>query len=215
MKKFSEYLGEASLIDMVAKKLGTKVFKQYGDEYVMDIIIQATEDNPKGKADKLAKMVMNQLKESLDEAKFKVGDKVIFNDKKGPTVVSSGSSSINKKSGVITKLYAGDLAKVKFDGRTKNSTVNISSLTLQEEVSTTSISGSDALAPIAPTGKAFGMDYFEVDCDKFENCRKSPKKKYKHWQKLLGMKEIQQYAKQNKNPFLIKRQGSQDYLRAR
>lgn len=84
-----------------------------------------------------------------------------------------------------------------------------------EEVSTATVSTSGALAPIKAHGKAFGYDFFEVDCDSFEKCRHHPKKKFKHWKKLLGSSDIQQYAKQNKGPFLIKRAGSQDYLRAR
>lgn len=84
-----------------------------------------------------------------------------------------------------------------------------------EEVSTGTVGGAGVFAPIKPHGKAFGMDFFEVDCDSFDKCRKHPKKKFKHWEKLLGSKDIQQYAKQNKGPFLVKRQGSSDYLRAR
>lgn len=86
---------------------------------------------------------------------------------------------------------------------------------LEEDVSTTTVGGASIFTPIKPTGKAFGLDFFEVGCDDFEKCRKSPKKKYKHWMKLLNSKDIQQYAKENKNSFLIKRSGSEDYLRAR
>jgi len=75
---------------------------------------------------------------------------------------------------------------------------------IKEDISTTTVGGASIFTPIKPTGKAFGYDFFEVDCDSFEKCRKHPKKKYKHWMKLLGNKDIQQYAKQNKGSFLIK-----------
>lgn len=84
-----------------------------------------------------------------------------------------------------------------------------------EEVSTSSISSSGAMEPIKAHGKAFGQNFFEVDDCEFDKCRMSPKKKYKHWKKLLNSSDIQKFAKQSKEPFLIKRKGYDQYLRAR
>ena len=86
---------------------------------------------------------------------------------------------------------------------------------LKEEVTTSTVGGAGIFAPIRPHGKAFGLDFFEVDCDTFDKCRKGGKKHKKHWMKFLGNKDIQQYAKKNKKPFLIKRSGYEQYLRAR
>lgn len=86
---------------------------------------------------------------------------------------------------------------------------------LEEEVSTANISSTGAMAPIKPTGKAFGLDFFECDSDTFDKCRRGGKAHRKHWMKFLNNKDIQQYAKTNKKPFLIKRSGYEQYLRAR
>lgn len=86
---------------------------------------------------------------------------------------------------------------------------------IEEIVSTTSITSTGAMK-VHAHGKAFGLDYFECDSDTFEKCRSGGKAHRKHWMKFLSNKDIQQFAKQNKNKsFLIKRQGSEDYLRAR
>lgn len=112
------------------------------------------------------------------------------------------------KSGFISQ------GEFKTEKKAKISLAKFKYTQLHEEVSTATI-GAGALAPIKADGKALGMDYFEVDCDKFENCKQSVKKKFKHWNKLLGRKDIQQYAKENKGSFLIKRSGYEQYLRAR
>lgn len=106
--------------------------------------------------------------------------------------------------------YSGELLPIKGNKQPKDTTEY-----LKEEVSTSSISSTGALAPIKPAGKAFGLDFFEVDCDTFDKCRSGGKKHRKHWMKFLGNKDIQQYAKTNKKPFLIKRSGYEQYLRAR
>lgn len=77
---------------------------------------------------------MKTVKEFLAEKKYnglKVGDKVIFNDASGPKVIitSNKSSSIDKKHGIIKKLFVDDLAKVLFDGLKTNQTVAIDRLT--------------------------------------------------------------------------------------
>ena len=86
---------------------------------------------------------------------------------------------------------------------------------LEETVTTTTTGGADIFTPIKADGKAFGLDYFECDDATFNKCLKGGKKFRSHWMKFLGNKNIQQYAKKNKLPFLLKRAGIDQYLRAR
>lgn len=183
---------------------------------------------------------MKGFKEYLDESNLKVGDKVkeiaypleigiitkvekktlSGGEKYTMYMVDNGDGVVSRDEFEIKlatqkdfdKLAALHASPKKINKKKKSFFDKLKSMF--EEVSTATI-GAGVLAPIKADGKAFGMDYFEVCDDKFENCKRSVKKKFKHWNKLLGSKDIQQYAKENKGAFLIKRSGYEQYLRAR
>lgn len=179
---------------------------------------------------------MKKFKEwVLNESKFKVGDTVkeieypleigIIKKVKGDMyVVDNGDGLVGRSEDEIAIATEEDFNKLekmitpaKKKKKKKGFFEKLKGMF--EEVSTSTVSGGggDVMAPlkVTPDGRAFGMDYFEVDCVNFEKCRTSMKKKFKHWKKLLQSDNIQKYAKENKNAFLIKREGSNDYLRAR